>query len=199
MNVLAFLGIAKVGRVASLLIAVSATAAAGGVWAGIEWQRGQHAQTENRQLRDDATTLRTAAELIRARAIAIVQDMQTSAYRMEAINEANWEQLNAIDDLYEYHRSQFDRQLETAAAAELLACRLGALGMRHWNEAAAGFTADPAAGTGADSVGAPNGVSADAADAGQRHGQRGDPHVAEGGASVPPMPREGPQPDRGRP
>lgn len=191
MNVLEFLGIARVGRVVSLLIATSAAAGASGWWAGVEWHKGQRAQADVVDLQADAQALRDAAAELRQNAANAAQDMRTSALRMDLIATNYVETLSGIDQLLDDQQHAFRSALASADAADLLACRLGDFGLRWWTAAATGADADFDAGgaAGADPARADPAVPEAPADPGGRYGGGGAGSGAGDGAPIPPLRR----------
>lgn len=197
MNVLALLGIAKWGRVATLVCVFSASAAAGGFWAGTQWTEGRKAVAEVVDLKADAAVLRSAAEELRRNSVTSAQDMRTSARRMDVIAAQHMESLDAIDGLFSVQREVLDAQLNSAAAAELVACRFGAFGVRVWNEAAAGITPAAAAATGADTWWSPAPVPGESSDLVDWLWRGSDQGVAAGGQAISPLPGATGGPDEG--
>jgi hypothetical protein len=193
MSVLAILGIAKWGRVAALVGIVATSAAGGGFWAGKEWTEGRRAQAEVVDLRADATALREAANELRQSGANAAQDMRTSARRMDAISIAHQEVVDGIDRLLVEQREALDSQIDSAAAADLRACRIGNFGMRIWAEAATGGAAvagSPAGAASANPWWLEGAVPPSPADADQRFRPGGVGGVPAGGSAVLPLPEK---------
>ncbi len=187
MSVLAFLGVTRIGPTLWLLAAVATSAGAGGFWAGREWTQGRTAQREVVDLRADATALREAAESLRQNSVATAQDARTAARRMDLIASQHQESLDAIDSLFVVQRDVLDAQLASAAAADLLRCRVGAFGVQIWNDAASGIIPATHATT-ADSQWFEAAVPSGATPLGGRFWGDADADVPAGRAGVSPLP-----------
>lgn len=201
MSLTAFLGIAKIGRVVSLLVLTSAAAAGGGWWAGSEWTKGQRAIADVGDLQADAAALRDAAQQLRMNAAHAAQDMRTSARRMDTIATDYVETLSGIEDLLGEQRQAFRAALDSADAADLLACRLGDFGLRWWTAAATGANVDPdaSAPAGAYPAGADSAVPEAPADPAERHRGGGAGGVPGDGGAVSPLRRGSGEAGRGGP
>lgn len=188
MKVLGLLGIARLGRVMTMLAVASSATAAAGFWAGAEWAKGRAAVAEVVDLRADATALRDAADKLRRNSVDAAQDARTAARRMDVIATQHAESLDAIDSLFVAQRDALDAHLASVEAADLLRCRIGNLGMRLWAEAAAGDFSDATDAAASYPWQPAGGLPAHPADALGRFRPGGVAGVADRGAAVPPVP-----------
>lgn len=189
MSVLDVLGIARAGRALAALAVVASITTGAGVWVAIQWDRGQRAQADVASLRESVRELRTATADLRDRAIAVVQDVQTSALRMNVIAGQYQEQTDALDELFAAQRAAFESGLAQAVAPDdLRDCRIGAFGMRVWADAANGLDGNSPAATGADPSQPADRLPADPPGAGRRLGPDSAAHLDAGCAAVPPLP-----------
>jgi hypothetical protein len=129
------------GAAAALLCGLAGLG--GGVWLGMEWQRGKQAVADVVVLRSDVEALAQAAVQLRQAGVDIAQDFRTAHRKQEAI-------ANDLDAKRDETRTFFERQRsawQTFAAAhpELGACSVGPDGVQHWNTAARGARAAAAA------------------------------------------------------
>jgi hypothetical protein len=161
----------------------SAASFGGGVWVGIEWHQGRQAQQDAKGLRAEVADLSQATGALRQRALDVAQDFRTASMRLEFITQGHEHDRTAIESFFARQRAANEHWLATRL--DLYGCRIGADGMRAWNDASAGTAADPTAGSAADAAHAVPAL-APAAHRGPR--PSADAQSLDGGGAVPPVP-----------
>jgi hypothetical protein len=113
-----------------------ALSGAGGFYAGVEWQRGREAITSKQELLE-------VVETYRRESAATAQDFRTAADRLQTISADYQEVRDANDGYFHQLKGRWDGFWR--AHPDLADCRIGADGLRLWNDANRGAGAADAA------------------------------------------------------
>lgn len=184
-------GLAKVSKTLPIaLVAAAALAllsAAGGFYAGQQYEQGRAAIAALPVLHANAAVLAQQAEALRVESIAAQDRFRRSALALELVRTRYEASLDEIDRIAAAHGAALDDYL--AARPDLSEPRLDADGVRLWNAAARG--AEPAQPTAAGASGRPAqplpGDAAGAAGGRQRGGHAAS--VDAGSEAIPDLPQ----------
>ncbi len=178
----------SIARKLALIGLLCVASAAGGLWGGVQWQRGRDAIVDKAALQAQVDALSQAAERIRAAGVDQVLNLQTSARRMDVLSTRYQGTLDDLNRSFGAQRLDFGRYL--SSLRDQSGCRIGAVGLQWWTYyATGGASGAPARAAGVDSSDVDGAVSTGPADTAGRQPGSGSGHGGTHGPAVPPLPR----------